>query len=100
MFDGASIFDQDLSSWDFCEMDFDNVFTGTNMGSEHYPVGCDSQSPSGQPSISPSVNHAFVDNQELRDEVVKYAANMEEWAESECNGIPCGERYGYAKLLT
>jgi hypothetical protein len=55
MFDGASIFDQDLSSWDFCEMDFDNVFTGTPMRDEYYPVKCDSQSPSETPSSGPSI---------------------------------------------
>ncbi len=53
MFDGASIFDQDLSSWDFCEMDFTLVFSGTPMRDEYYPVGCDSQSPSGVPTPAP-----------------------------------------------
>jgi hypothetical protein len=55
MFLGAAIFDQDLSSWDFCEMDFENVFVATSMRDEYYPDGCDSQSPSGVPSGSPSV---------------------------------------------
>ena len=97
MFNGASAFDQDLSRWDFCEMDFTMVFTGTGMQDEYYPVGCDSQSPSETPSASPA---QFSSNAELRAAVEIYIQGQDAWAEPNCDETPCDIKYGYANFLT
>jgi hypothetical protein len=82
-------------------MDFDNVFTGTQMRDEYYPDGCDSQSPSKSPSETPSASPAkFADNAELKAAVEIYIQGQDAWEGPNCDGTSCDIKYGYAKLLT
>ncbi len=41
MFNGASTFDQDLSTWVFSGKNIDDAFEETQTYPEYYPVGCD-----------------------------------------------------------
>jgi hypothetical protein len=40
MFEYASAFQQDLSTWDFSGKKFAQAFDGVQMPAEYYPVGC------------------------------------------------------------
>jgi hypothetical protein len=59
------------------------------------PVTEATEVPSGGADVS-----AFVDRSKLRAAVEKYMGNKDAWAESDCDGTPCGDYYGYAKRLT
>jgi hypothetical protein len=50
--------------------------------------------------VTPATLRKFSDKQELQMAVEKYMDDKDAWAESDCDGTPCGDYYGYAKLLT
>jgi hypothetical protein len=93
MFDGASIFEQDLSSWDFTDKSVGDAFRGTQMHDPFYPLGCDTE--------CGEVKYPFSDREELLTEIQQYMTlGQAAWAGLDCNGAECGVYYGYATLWT
>jgi hypothetical protein len=103
MFSLASIFNQDLSSWDFCGFvpsSIQDFFSETTQMLDNYYPECALCGGDLDVSSSSGPYVTFSNQAELMAAVNKYMGDKDAWAESDCDGTPCGQYYGYAKLLT
>jgi hypothetical protein len=83
------------------------TFESSCLKKSDYPFGLHTGDMLGKKTViscgccGQAQKQAFVDNAELRGQVVKYnTLGQVDWAASDCNGMPCRFYYGYAKLVT